>query len=372
MSAPNPAERLKKVLPVPYTKYLPDILKRNLGKWVDRKFHGYGIIEHISETGERVFTVKVGTPPNFRFSTSTLREFAKIADELGVGALRFTRNGNIEIITDSLDKALKIKETVEKMGFPVGGWGPTIWSINSCTAFLTCTTAVVDAPSITKALYDALKPYFTGEITLPAKLRINVSGCPSACGGFTADINIVGHYGDAPTYDPERIKLCLPKSAKALEAGHVPEVAEVCPTGAIKVYGKPDGSVGLDIIRSKCIACGRCRDVCDWIDFDPSKAGVAILLGGKASNTGRGPLPSVQIIPWVPANPPEYKEIVAVVKKIIDEWRKDARPGERIGDWLMRIGYEEFYKRLNIPVTKWNQPPKFSGEFGIRQFFQTA
>jgi sulfite reductase beta subunit len=182
----------------------------------------------------------------------------------------------------------------------------------------------------------------------------------------------VGHYGDAPTYDPERIKLCLPKSAKALEAGHVPEVAEVCPTGAIKVYGKQDGSVGLDIIRSKCIACGRCRDVCDWIDFDSSKAGVAILLGGKASNTGRGPLPSVQVIPWVPAIPPEYKEIVAVVKKIIDEWRKDARPGERIGDWLMRIGYEEFYKRLNIPVTKWNQPPRFSGEFGIRQFYQTA
>jgi sulfite reductase beta subunit len=80
----------------------------------------------------------------------------------------------------------------------------------------------------------------------------------------------------------------------------------------------------------------------------------------------------VQVIPWVPANPPEYKEIVAVVKKIIDEWRKDARQGERIGDWLVRIGYEEFYKRLNIPVTKWSQPPRFAGEFGIRQFFQKA
>jgi len=264
-----------------------------------------------------VFTVKVGTPPNFRFATSTLREFAEVADKLGVGALRFTRNGNIEILTDSLDKALKIKEVVEKMGFPVGGGGPTIWSINSCTAFLTCTTAVVDAPSITKALYDALKPYFTGEIPLPAKLRINVSGCPRSCGGFTNDINIVGHYGDAPTYDPDRIKLCLPKSAKALEAGHVPEVAEVCATNAIKVYGKQVGSVGLDIIRSKCIACGRCRDVCDWIDFDSSKAGVAILPGGMASNTGRGPLPSVQVIPWVPANPPEYKEVVAVVKRLL-------------------------------------------------------
>ncbi|MFN3805455.1 MAG: dissimilatory-type sulfite reductase subunit beta, partial [Pyrobaculum sp.] len=328
----------------------------------------YGIIEHISETGDRIFTVKVGTPPNFRVSVATMRQFIDIAERLGIGGIKITRNGNLEILADSLDKALKIKEEVEKMGFPVGGWGPTIWSINSCTAFLTCTTAVVDAPSITKVLYDRLKPYFTGEITLPAKLRINVSGCPSSCGGFTTDINIVGHYGDAPTYDPERIKLCLPKSAKALEMGHMPEVAEACPTGAIKVYGKPDGSVGLDVIRSKCIACGRCRDVCDWIDFDASKTGVAILVGGKASNTGRGPAPSIQVIPWIPANPPDYPEIVAVVKKIIDVWRTDANQGERVGDWIARIGMAKFYEMLKIPETRWNKIAKMEGEFGIRQF----
>ncbi len=362
------SERLKKRLPVPYTDFLPELLKRNYGRWVDRRFHGYGIIEHVSETGERVFTVKVGTPPNFRFSTDTLRRFAEIADRHGIGALRMTRSGNIEFLADSLEAAQRIREEVEGMGFPVGGWGPTIWSINSCTAFLTCTTAVVDSPSITKVLYDHLKPYFTGEKTLPAKLRINVSGCPSGCGGYVADIVLVGHYGDAPTYDPDRIKLCLPRSSKALEAGHVPEVAMVCPTGAIKVYGKEDGSVGMDIIRSKCIACGRCRDVCDWIDFDPNKAGVALLVGGKSSNTGRGPLMARQVIPWIPAVPPEYREIVAVVKKIIDVWRETARSGERLGEWLERIGIEEFYKMLDIPVTKWNKPVKITGEFGIRQF----
>jgi len=367
----NPAERLKKRLPVPYVKYLPEAIRRNYGKWVDRKYHGYGIIEHVSETGERIYAVKIGTPPNFRLSVDTLRKFADVADKFGIGSLRFTRNGNIELLTDSLEKAMQIKKEVEEMGFPVGGWGPTLWSINSCTAYLTCTTAVVDAPSITKVLYDKLKPYFTGEIPLPAKLRINVSGCPSSCGGFTSDINIVGHYGDAPFYDPERVKLCLPRSAKALEAGHVPEIAEVCPTGAIRVYPKEDGSVGLDIIRHKCIACGRCRDVCDWIEFDPSKAGVAILIGGKASNTGRGPMPSRQIIPWIPAIPPKYEEIVAVVKRIIDVWKEGAREGERIGDWVERIGLEKFYEILKIPTTKWNTPTKFAGEFGVRQFLLT-
>jgi sulfite reductase beta subunit len=55
--SPNPADRMNKVLPQ-FTAQLPDIIRRNYGRWVDRKFHGNGIIEHISETGDRVFTVK--------------------------------------------------------------------------------------------------------------------------------------------------------------------------------------------------------------------------------------------------------------------------------------------------------------------------
>jgi sulfite reductase beta subunit len=109
------------IYPTEVEKFLPDIIKRNYGKWKERKFHGNGIIEHISETGERVFTIKVALPPNARVSADTLEKFADIADKYGVGALRITMAGNVEFITDSLEKALKIKEEVEKMGFPVGG-----------------------------------------------------------------------------------------------------------------------------------------------------------------------------------------------------------------------------------------------------------
>ena len=48
------------------------------------------------------------------------------------------------------------------MGFFVGGWGHTLWSIQSCTSYLPCTTAVVDAPSLVQVLYNHLAPYFTG------------------------------------------------------------------------------------------------------------------------------------------------------------------------------------------------------------------
>ncbi|MEM0111927.1 MAG: dissimilatory-type sulfite reductase subunit beta, partial [Candidatus Parvarchaeota archaeon] len=179
------AARLQKVFPIDFEKFLPEQILKNYGKWVDRKFHGRGIIEHISETGDRIFTVKVGMPPNARMSADTLEKLIDIADRLGIGSIRITMAGNMEFLTDSLEKAYKIKEEVEKMGFPVGGWGRGLWGINSCTAFLTCQIAVVDAPSITKVIADALAPYFN-EKELPAKLRIFVSGCPCACAGGTA------------------------------------------------------------------------------------------------------------------------------------------------------------------------------------------
>ncbi|WP_202905268.1 dissimilatory-type sulfite reductase subunit beta [Vulcanisaeta thermophila] len=364
---PNPAERMNKVLPN-FAAQLPDTIKRNYGRWVDRRFHGSGIIEHISETGDRIFTVKVGLPPNGRLSTETLRKIIEIADNYGLRVVRPTRSMNLEFVTDSLDKALKIKEEVEKLGFPVGGWGASLWSIVSCTAYLTCTTAVVDAPSITQVLYNHLKPYFTGEEKLPAKLRIGVSGCPNQCaGGLATDIHIVGHYGQAPRPDPERIKFCIPAKAEALKAG-LPRIAKVCPVGAIKVFGKPDGTVGIEIDEKKCIACGRCKNVCDYLDWDPNKIGVAIFVGGKTSNTGSGPRLGYKVIPWLPVNPPEYKEIVAAVKEIIEVWRQNAKPGERLGDFIDRIGLENFIKMLGVPVTRHNRPSPQQWNFGIRQF----
>ena len=63
MTADPKAARLQKVFPVDLDKFLPDIIKRNYGKWVDRRFHGYGIIEHISETGRGCSQSRWRCPP---------------------------------------------------------------------------------------------------------------------------------------------------------------------------------------------------------------------------------------------------------------------------------------------------------------------
>jgi sulfite reductase beta subunit len=365
---PDPVDRINKRLPMPYSSQLPDILKRNYGKWVNRKFHENGIIEHISETGESVFTIKIGLPPNSRISTDTLKKIIDIADTYGVKVVRATRGMNIEFFAGSLENARKIVEEMAKYGFPAGGWGNSLWHITSCTAYLTCSTFAVDAPSVTKVLYDNFMPYFTGEEKLPSKLMIFVSGCTNVCAGTLAgDIVVVGHWGQAPKPDPERIKFCLPTSAEALKKV-VPDVEAVCPVNAIKLYGKPDGSVGIEVDEKRCIACGRCKNVCDYFDWDPNKIGVAIFLGGKTSNTGSGPRLGYKVVPWIPVNPPDYKEIVAVVRKIVNIWKENAKQGERIGDMIDRIGIDSLMDQLGVPKSRQNSCVEVNWNFGVRQF----
>lgn len=366
---PNPVERMNKRLPMPFATQLPELLRNNYGKWVDRKFHENGIIEHISSTGDRAFTVKAGLPPNARLSAETIRKIADIADAYGIGVVRATRGMNVEFITDSLEKARKIVEEVEKLGLPVGGWRNSLWHITACTSYLTCTTAVVDAPTIAKVLYDELYHYFK-EQRLPSKLMIFVSGCTNICAGTLAgDIVIVGHMGQAPSPDPERIKFCLPATAEALKKA-IPDIVAVCPVNAIKPYAKEDGTVMISVNERTCIACGRCKNVCDYFNWDPEKIGVAIFVGGKTSNTGSGPRFGYKIVPWVPVNPPGYREIVAVVRKIIDVWRAEAMPGERIGDMLDRIGIERFVELVGVPRGRHNACVEINWNFGVRQFIK--
>ncbi|MFN7105403.1 MAG: dissimilatory-type sulfite reductase subunit beta [Pyrobaculum sp.] len=364
MTSPK-AARLQKVFPVDLEKFLPEKVLKNYGKWVDRKFHGYGIIEHISETGDRIFTVKIAMPPNARLSADTLEQFADIADKLGIGAMRVTMAGNLEILTDSLDKALKIKEEAEKMGFPAGGWKNSLWGINSCTAYLTCTTAVVDSPSISKAIGDALAPYFS-EGGLPAKLRMFVSGCPALCAGGTAiDIAIVGQWGAPPKIREDVIGMCLPPPkalAKVKEAQIF--LVQVCPTGALTLRREGD-KVRLVLLGEKCINCARCKENCDAFDYDPEDVGVAILVGGKLSNTGGGARLARVLVPWLPANPPRYEEIVAVVRHVVEVWRQYANPGERLADFVDRVGWSKFIELVGLKdvVTYYQEVPDFARTF---------
>jgi len=55
------------------------------------------------------------------------------------------------------------------------------------------------------------------------------------------------------------------------------------------------------------------------------------------------------VIPYLPNEPPYYPKTVAAVVRIVETWKKDARKGERIADWIDRIGWEKFFEKTGLP-----------------------
>jgi sulfite reductase beta subunit len=85
--------------------------------------------------------------------------------------------------------------------------------------------------------------------------------------------------------------------------------------------------------------------------MNPMNDGVAIFVGGKVSNARRAPMFSKLAIPFLPNNPPRWPEVTNAVKSIAEAWARNARDGERLGEWVERIGWERFFKLTNIPFT---------------------
>jgi sulfite reductase beta subunit len=83
----------------------------------------------------------------------------------------------------------------------------------------------------------------------------------------------------------------------------------------------------------------------------PDGDGVAIIVGGKASNTGAGPAIARLVVPYLPNHPPYWPEVTGMVRKIVDVWSANARKDERVGDWIARIGWPKFFERTGLPVS---------------------
>jgi sulfite reductase beta subunit len=84
---------------------------------------------------------------------------------------------------------------------------------------------------------------------------------------------------------------------------------------------------------------------------DPEGDGIAILVGGKVSNSRQAPKFSKLVIPFLPNNPPRWPEVVDAVKNILETYAKDANKYERVGEWAERIGWEKFFEKTGIPFT---------------------
>jgi sulfite reductase beta subunit len=127
-----------------------------------------------------------------------------------------------------------------------------------------------------------------------------------------------------------------------------------CPTGAIRT-ATVDGKQSVEVIEEQCMFCANCFTVCPAMTLnDPEMDGLSIWVGGKVSNARHEPMFSKLAIPYIPNEPPRWPQTVKAVLNIVETYAKNARKYERMGEWIERIGWPQFFDLTGIEFTKYH------------------
>ena len=324
--------------PPDFRELIPPVIKENYGNWKYHTVPRPGVLKHVSHTGAVMHSVRVASPR--LVSSEFIRNISDIAEKYCGGFLRFTTRNNVEFLVSDESQLQPLIDELDSKDYLIGGVGLSISNVVHTQGWIHCKSAVTDASGITKGIMDDMTDYFTGKIKVPARLRIAVACCVNMCGAcHCSDISVVGIHRTIPTINHDLAsKIC-----------EIPTTVASCPTGAIRPNPKEKS---IQINGEKCMMCGNCTVVCPAIKImDPVNDGVSIWVGGKVSNARSAPSFSRLAIPFITNNPPRWPEVTDAVKHLVEVWAAHARDGERMGEWIGRIGWEKFFKLTDLPFT---------------------
>ncbi len=338
--AAEQAERITDIGPPHFEKFLPPIIKKNYGKWKYHEIPRVGVLMHVGETGDKLWSVRAATARIA--SIETIRLWATIADEFCDGYLRFTSRNNIEFLVTDEAKVAPLIVRLEKEGYPVGGTGTALTNIVHTQGWVHCHSAATDASGIVKSIMDDLFPHFQNN-ELPGKLRIAFACCLNMCGAVhCSDIAILGVHRRLPAIKHGDMKVQC----------ELPTTVASCPTGAIRPK-TVDGIESVEVIEDQCMFCANCYTVCPAMTLnDAEYDGVSIWVGGKVSNARSEPKFSKLAIPYIPNNPPRWPEVTSAVRNIVEVYAAGAQKFERMGEWIERIGWPKFFDLTGLEFSK--------------------
>ena len=338
----EPAKRITDIGPPHYEQFLPQIIKDNYGQWKYHEILKPGVMVHVSESGDKLFTVRMASPR--LLSTVTIRWIADLAEKYCGGHLRWTSRHNVEFLLAEDGPIDKLIADIEKGGFMVGGIGNAISNMVHTQGWVHCHSAATDASGIVKSVMDDMSEYFK-TTQLPGKLRIALACCLNMCGAVhCSDIAVLGVHRRPPRIEHDR----LPKMCE------IPTTVASCPTAAIRPI-TVEGNPSVEVLEDNCMFCANCFTVCPSMPIaDPLNDGISIWVGGKVSNARSEPTFSRLAVPFLPNTPPRWPEVVEAVRTIVECWRKGARKYERVGEWIDRIGWPKFFKLTGFEFTKYH------------------
>lgn len=335
-------KRLTDVGPHDFHDYLPPMIKKNYGKWAYHEIINTGTMVHVAENGDKLYTVRMGSPR--LVSSSFVRDICDMADKYCGGHLRFTTRNNVEFLLEDEKNVEPLKKDLEKLGYNVGGIGNVVANIVHTQGWVHCHTSASDASGVVKSVMDELYEYFV-EDKLPSKVRIAFACCLNMCGSVaSSDIAILGTHRKPPKINHERlVNLC-----------EVPSTIAACPTNSIRPEMVGDKK-SVRVNEETCVFCGSCYTVCPAMPIaDAENDGLSIWVGGKVSNARTKPTFSKLVVPFIPNEPPRWDKAVQAVKTILEAYKKGAEPGERVIEWIERIGWSRFFKITGFEFTKYH------------------
>jgi len=334
-------ERKTDIGPPHYSKFMHPIMQENYGKWKYHETLKPGVLVHVGETGS-IYTVRAASPR--LISSNFIRMICDLAEKYSEGYFRFTSRNNVEFLLGNKDNIEPLIKELGDYGVLVGGTNNAISNVVHTQGWIHCHSAATDASGLVKVVMDDLAEYFTS-MKLPHKLRIAVACCLNMCGAVHAsDIAILGVHRTPPRIDHTTLpNLC-----------EIPTTVASCPNNAIKPTSV-DGKTTVKVDEDKCMYCGNCFTVCPAMPLaDPLNDGVSIWVGGKISNARTEPMFTKLAIPYIPNNPPRWPEVTEAVKNIVEVYAKNAKPYERVGEWIGRIGWAKFFDLTGIEFTKYH------------------
>ena len=338
-SSQTPREPVESGVPDPFPLMHP-VMKKNYGDWAWHDRPRPGVLHHVAHSGDQIWTVRAGTPR--QLDVYSIRQLCDIADDYADGHVRFTSRSNIEFMLAEEGRVAALIEELEGAGYPVGGTGNSVSQIAHTQGWLHCDIPGTDGSGVAKAIMDEIIDEFRQE-EMPNRVRLTTSCCQINCGG-QGDIAINIQHTKPPKIDHDLV-------ASVCER---PVVIARCPVAAIRpvvINGKPS----LEVDERKCMCCGACYPPCPPMQInDPEHSKIAIWVGGKHSSTRSKPTFHKLAAAGLPNNPPRWPEVAEVVKMILGVYKEDARPWERMGEWIERIGWPRFFELTGLPFTKYH------------------
>lgn len=325
-----------------YNELMPPVIKNNYGKWKYHEILKPGVLVHVAESGDKVFSIRIASPR--LLSTKSIRYFLSVADKYCDGFLRWTTRNNVEFLTDKEENIDPIIKDVNDNGWPVGGTGNSASNMLHTQGWIHCHTSATDASGIVKAVMDEMFDDFVNQ-NLPGKLKMALACCLNMCGAVHAsDISVLGIHRRPPTVVHDMISTIC----------EVTTTIAACPTGAIR-QDLRDGQKSMKIVDDQCMYCGACYTACPNMPIsDPLNDGVSIWVGGKCSNAKSQPKFTKLAVPFLPNNPPRWPEVVDAVKTIVNVYKENAKRYERVGEMIERIGWPKFFKLTGFQFTKYH------------------